>query len=424
MDHFTYKNGHLFAEDVALSEIAENVGTPFYAYSTATLTRHYNVFADALNELNALICFAVKANSNQAVIKTLANLGAGADVVSGGELMRALKAGIPAHKIVFSGVGKTDDEIQLALSSGIKQINVESEPELDRINLVATDMGTVANVTLRVNPDVDAKTHEKISTGKLENKFGIEWTRVGDVYQRATDMAGVNIRGLSMHIGSQLLDLQPFHDAYTRAADMVAELRNAGLSVEVLDIGGGLGIPYFEDNETEAPTPEAYAQVVRETLSDVGVELVLEPGRMIAGNSGILVSRVIYVKEGSTRTFLIADAGMNDLIRPTLYSAFHKIIPEKEPAQDAELIDVDVVGPICETGDTFAKGRKMAKVEAGDLLVMRTAGAYGAVQSNTYNTRALIPEVMVNGDKYVIVRERVCIDDIIALDRVPDWLDG
>ncbi len=423
MDHFTYKDGHMFAEDVPLSEIAENVGTPFYAYSTATLTRHYNVFADALKGLNALVCFAVKANSNQAVIKTLANLGAGADVVSGGELTRALKAGIPANKIVFSGVGKTDDEIRLALNSKIKQINVESEPELDRINEVATDLGVVANVTLRVNPDVDAKTHEKISTGKLENKFGIEWTRVNGVYLRAHNMTGVKIRGLSMHIGSQLLDLQPFKEAYTRAAEMVMELRNAGMTVDVLDIGGGLGIPYFEDDETAAPTPNAYAQVVRETLSNVGVELVLEPGRMIAGNSGILVTRVIYVKEGTTRTFLIADAGMNDLIRPTLYSAFHKIVPEKEPAQDAELIDVDVVGPICETGDTFAKGRKMAKVKADDLLVMRTAGAYGAVQANTYNTRSLIPEVMINGDNYAVVRERVCVDDIIAMDRVPGWLN-
>ena len=423
MDHFTYKDGQMYAEDVALRDLAEQVGTPFYVYSTATLERHFDVFSSALNDLDALVCFAVKANSNQAVIKTLAKRGAGADVVSGGELTRALQAGVPAEKIVFSGVGKTDDEIRLALESGIKQINVESEPELDRINDVANACGKVAAVTLRVNPDVDAKTHEKISTGKLENKFGIEWTRVNGVYQRAHNMTGVKIRGLSMHIGSQLLDLQPFREAYTRAAEMVAELRQAGMVVEVLDIGGGLGIPYFEDDEAAAPTPDAYAQVVRETLSDLGVELVLEPGRMIAGNSGVLVSRVVYVKEGTTKTFLIADAGMNDLIRPTLYSAFHKIEPVSEPEAGADLVDVDIVGPICETGDTFAKNRKLPKVEAGDLLVMRTAGAYGAVQANTYNTRALIPEVMVKGDKCALVRERVEIEDIIALDKVPEWLD-
>ena len=423
MDHFIYKDGKMFAEDVALDDLANQVGTPFYVYSTATLERHFDVFQGALHGLDALVCFAVKANSNQAVIKTLASRGAGADVVSGGELTRALKAGVPAEKIVFSGVGKTDEEIRLALDSGIKQINVESEPELDRINDVANACGKVADVTLRVNPDVDAKTHEKISTGKLENKFGIEWTRVNGVYQRAHNMTGVKIRGLSMHIGSQLLDLQPFREAYTRAAEMVAELRAAGMVVDVLDIGGGLGIPYFEEEEDQAPTPEAYAQVVRETLGDLGVELVLEPGRMIAGNSGLLVTRVVYVKEGTSKTFLIVDAGMNDLIRPTLYSAFHKIEPAVEPAPNADLIDVDVVGPICGTGDTFAKGRMMAQVQAGDLLVMRTAGAYGAVQANTYNTRALIPEVMVNGDKYAIVRERMDVEDIIALDKIPDWLD-
>lgn len=422
MDHFTYKNGHLHAEDVALTTIAEQIGTPFYVYSHATLTRHYQVFADALKGLNALVCFAVKANSNQAVIRTLAELGAGADVVSGGELTRALKAGVPAAKIVFSGVGKTVEEIQLALNAGIKQINVESEPELERISRVATELGKEASVTLRVNPDVDAQTHEKISTGKLENKFGIEWTRVHEVYGRGANLPGIRMRGLSMHIGSQLLDLEPFRNAYIRAGDLVAMLRADGHSVDVLDIGGGLGIPYGEEDEADAPTPEAYAQVVRETLGTLDVELVLEPGRMIAGNSGILVSRVIYVKEGSTRTFLIVDAGMNDLIRPTLYGAFHKIVPEQEPAADAELIDVDIVGPICETGDTFAKGRRMAPVAEGDLLVMRTAGAYGAVQSSTYNTRPLIAEVMVNGNQFGVVRERFGVEDIIALDRLPDWL--
>jgi len=423
MDYFNYKNGHLHAEDVALADIAEQVGTPFYAYSTATLTRHYNVFADALSGLNALVCFAVKANSNQAVIRTLAGLGAGADVVSGGELTRALKAGVKPHNIVFSGVGKSDPEIRMALEAGIKQINVESEPELERISAIATEMGVTAPIALRVNPDVDAQTHEKISTGKLENKFGIEWTRVHEVYAKATKLPGIQARGLAMHIGSQLLDLQPFRDAYVRAGDLVAMLRADGLSVEVLDIGGGLGIPYGADDEAIAPNPEAYAQVVRNTLSGLDVELVLEPGRMIAGNSGILVTRVIYVKEGATRTFLIVDAGMNDLIRPTLYSAYHNIVPEIEPTKGAKLIDVDIVGPICETGDTFAKGRRLPAVKAGDLLVMRTAGAYGAVQSSTYNTRPLIAEVMVNADQFAVVRERLDVEDIIAMDRLPTWLE-
>jgi len=423
MDHFNYKNGHMYAEDVALADIAEQIGTPFYAYSTATLTRHFNVFADALRGLNALVCYAVKANSNQAVIRTLAGLGAGADVVSGGELTRALKAGVKARNIVFSGVGKTDAEIRMALSAGIKQINVESEPELERISAVATDMGVEAPVALRVNPDVDAHTHEKISTGKLENKFGIEWTRVHEVYAKAAALPGIKVRGLAMHIGSQLLDLQPFRDAYVRAGDLVAMLRADGLSVEVLDIGGGLGIPYGGEGEADAPNPEEYAQVVRETLGGLDVELVLEPGRMITGNSGILVTSVIYVKEGATRTFLIVDAGMNDLIRPTLYGAFHNIVPEIEPAKGADLIDVDIVGPICETGDTFAKARRLPAVKAGDLLVIRTAGAYGAVQSSTYNTRPLVAEVMVNGADYAVVRERLSVEDIIAMDRLPAWLE-
>jgi diaminopimelate decarboxylase len=422
MDHFSYKNGRMFAENVALTDIAEQVGTPFYVYSSATLTRHYKVFADALAGLNALVCYAVKANSNQAVIRTLAKLGAGADVVSGGELTRALQAGVKPGNIVFSGVGKSDAEIRMALRVGIKQINVESEPELDRISVLATEMGTIAPVALRVNPDVDAHTHEKISTGKLENKFGIEWTRVHEVYTKATKLPGIEARGLAMHIGSQLLDLQPFRDAYVRAGDLVAMLRADGLSVEVLDIGGGLGIPYGETDETIAPSPDQYAQVVRETLSGLDVELVLEPGRMIVGNAGILVSRVVYVKEGATRTFLIVDAGMNDLIRPTLYGAYHAIVPEREPVKGATLIDVDIVGPICETGDTFAKGRRLPHVNAGDLLVMRTAGAYGAVQASTYNTRALVPEVMVNDSHFAIVRERLDVEDIIALDRLPEWL--
>ena len=422
MDFFNYKAGRLHAEDVALDAIAEAVGTPFYVYSTATLTRHFTVFADALRGMDALVCYAVKANSNQAVIRTLAGLGAGADVVSGGELARALKAGIKPHKIVFSGVGKTTGEIEAALSAGIKQLNVESEPELERISAIATRLGVTAPVALRVNPDVDAGTHEKITTGRKENKFGIEWTRAHEVYKKAAALPGLKAQGLAVHIGSQLLDLKPFREAYVRAGDLVAMLRKDGLSVETLDIGGGLGIPYGDDGEADAPDPERYAQVVRETVGNLGCELIFEPGRMIVGNAGLLVTSVEYVKEGATKSFLIVDAGMNDLIRPTLYGAFHNIVTVAEPDQGGARETVDIVGPICETGDTFAKNRKLPPVKAGDLLAVRTAGAYGAVQASTYNTRPLVPEVMVNGDQYAIVRERVEVDDLIALDRVPDWL--
>lgn len=423
MDFFNYKNGRLHAEDVALDAIAAAVGTPFYVYSTATLTRHFNVFADALRGMNALVCFAVKANSNQAVISTLGQLGAGADVVSGGELKRALKAGIKPHKIVFSGVGKTEAEIEAALLAGIKQLNVESEPELERISNVAQRLGVTASVALRVNPDVDAGTHEKITTGRKENKFGIEWTRAHEVYRKAAAMPGIKARGLAVHIGSQLLDLKPFREAYVRAGDLVAMLRADGLTVETLDVGGGLGIPYGDADEASAPDPESYAQTVRETVGNLSLELIFEPGRMIVGNAGLLVTSVEYVKEGATKTFLIVDAGMNDLIRPTLYGAFHNIVTVAEPDQGGPRVDVDIVGPICETGDTFAKNRKLPPVKAGDLLAMRTAGAYGAVQASTYNTRALVPEVMVNGAKFAIVRERLRVEDLIALDRLPEWLE-
>jgi diaminopimelate decarboxylase len=422
MDFFNYKNGGLHAEDVALETIAADVGTPFYVYSTATLTRHFNVFADALRGTNVLICYAVKANSNQAVIRTLGLLGAGADVVSGGELARALKAGIESSKIVFSGVGKSEVEIEAALKAGIKQLNVESEPELERISAVAQRLGVTAPVALRVNPDVDAGTHEKITTGRKENKFGIEWTRAHDVYKKAANLPGIKAQGLAVHIGSQLLDLKPFREAFVRAGDLVAMLRADGLSVETLDVGGGLGIPYGAEDEGQAPDPESYAQMVRETVGNLGCELIFEPGRMISGNSGLLVTSVEYVKEGATKTFLIVDAGMNDLIRPTLYGAFHAIVPVTEPKKGGPQVDVDIVGPICETGDTFAKNRSLPPVKAGNLLAVRTAGAYGAVQASTYNTRALVPEVMVNGDQYAVVRERLEIEDIIGQDRLPDWL--
>jgi len=423
MDFFNYKNGKMHAEDVALVDIADEYGTPCYVYSSATLTRHFNVFADALRGMDAMICYAIKANSNQAVIRTLAGLGAGADVVSGGELARALKAGIKPYKIVFSGVGKLDHEIKAALSAGIKQINVESEPEMERINEIAIGLGVVAPIALRVNPDVDAGTHEKITTGRKENKFGIEWEQVVDVYKKATALPGLNIQGIAVHIGSQLKDLTPFSEAYERAAAMIEQLRSEGLSVNVLDLGGGLGIPYGEEGEADAPLPEAYTQMIRETTGHLGVEVVLEPGRMITGNSGILVTRVIFVKEGPTKTFVITDAGMNDLIRPTLYNAYHLITTETQPPIDAPRKAVDVVGPICESGDTFAKDRKLPPIQAGDLLVMRTSGAYGAVQASTYNTRPLIAEVMVNGNIHSVIRERMSVEDIIALDKLPEWLN-
>lgn len=422
MDFFNYKNGRLHAEDVSLDAIAADIGTPFYVYSTATLTRHFNVFADALRGMNAVVCFAVKANSNQAVIRTLAGLGAGADVVSGGELKRALKAGVKANKIVFSGVGKTEKEIEAALNAGIKQLNVESVPELERISAVATRLGVTAPIALRVNPDVDAGTHEKITTGRKENKFGIEWTNAHAVYKKAASLPGIKTQGIAMHIGSQLLDLEPFREAYVRAGDLVAILRADGLDMVTLDIGGGLGIPYGDEGEADAPNPEAYAQVVRETVGNLGLELILEPGRMIAGNAGLLVTGVEYVKEGATKSFLIVDAGMNDLIRPTLYGAHHNIVTVAEPEKGGELVDVDIVGPICETGDTFAKNRRFPPVASGDLLAVRTTGAYGAVQSSTYNTRPLIAEVMVNGGEYAVVRKRMEVEDIIALDQQPSWL--
>jgi len=422
MDFFNYKKGHLHGESVALADIADDIGTPFYAYSTATLTRHFEVFADALRGMNTLICFAVKANSNQAVLRTLSGLGAGADVVSGGELARALKARIKPHKIVFSGVGKLDVEIEAALKAGIKQINVESEPELDRISEIAVRLGLTATIALRVNPDVNAGTHEKITTGRKENKFGIEWEQAVAVYKKASTLPGLNIQGLAVHIGSQLLDLEPFREAYKRTAGLVEQLRADGLIVNVLDIGGGLGIPYGEPQEGTPPHPEAYTEVVRNTVGHLGVELVLEPGRLIAGNSGVLVTRVIYVKEGPSKTFLIVDAGMNDLIRPTLYDAYHNIIPLTQAEQGGDLVNVDIVGPICETGDTFAKDRKLPAAQSGDLLAVLTAGAYGAVQASTYNTRPLIPEVMINGNQYCVVRERMTVEDIIALDQLPQWL--
>jgi diaminopimelate decarboxylase len=421
LDHFDYRNGILHAEDVALAAIAEAVGTPVYVYSTATLERHYRVFAAAFAGLDATICFAVKANSNLAVIATLARLGAGADVVSGGELKAALKAGVPPAKIVFSGVGKSEDELAQALASGIMQINVESVPELEALDRLARSLGVRAPVALRINPDVDALTHEKISTGRGETKFGIEWTAAHGVYSAASAMAGIQVVGVAVHIGSQLTDLQPFREAFQRLRDLVVMLRRDGFSITTLDLGGGLGIPYGTE-DVPLPGPETYAQVVRRTVGGLGCRLILEPGRLIVGNAGVLVSRVLYVKEGATRTFVIVDAAMNDLLRPALYGAHHAIVPVVAPAPGAELVDVDVVGPVCETGDLFASDRALPPLHAGDLVAFRSAGAYGAAMASTYNLRPLVPEVLVHGDAFAVVRERIAIDELLARQHLPSWL--
>jgi diaminopimelate decarboxylase len=421
MRHFDYRDGVLHAEGVKLSTLATEVGTPFYCYSTATLERHYRVFSDAFAGLDALVCYAMKANSNQAVLRTLAKLGAGADVVSGGELRRALAAGFPVNRIVFSGVGKTDDELRAALEAGIFCLNVESEPELARLSAVATSLGREATISVRVNPDVDAKTHAKIATGKSENKFGIPISRAREVYARAARLPGIRVSGVDMHIGSQITELQPFGDAFTLLAEFVQTLRADGHAIHHLDVGGGLGIPYFAAT-SPPPDPAAYAEVVKRALGGLGCKLLFEPGRLIVGNAGILVSRVIDVKHGDAKTFVIIDAAMNDLIRPTLYEAHHDILPVTAPPNDARTIVADVVGPVCETGDYLALDRAMPEPKAGDLLAIMTAGAYGAVQAGTYNTRALVPEVLVRGDAHAVVRPRVEVDQLIAMDRLPPWL--
>lgn len=421
MNHFDYRDGVLHAEDVAIPDIAAQVGTPFYCYSTATLTRHYRVFAQAFAGLDALVCYALKANSNQAVLRTLARLGAGADVVSEGELRRALAAGIPASKILFSGVGKTAREMDLALEAGILCFNVESEPELELLSARATALGKVAPISLRINPDVDAKTHKKISTGKAENKFGIAWQRARQVYTRAATLPGIKVTGIDTHIGSQITELQPFDDAFALLVDLVGALRADGHAIEHVDLGGGLGIPYRIDNNPP-PLPDAYAQIVRKHVTKLGLKVMFEPGRLIVGNAGILVSEVIFVKEGDARNFLVVDAAMNDLIRPTLYDAFHDIRPVVQPPADAPRMMVDVVGQVCETGDYLGLDRDLPRLKAGDLIAVSTAGAYGAVQAGTYNTRLLVPEVLVDGDRFHIVRPRLTYDDLIGLDSVPDWL--
>ena len=418
MDHFQYRSGEMFAEEVPISRLADDVGTPFYCYSTATLKRHYQVFADALNGLDASICYAVKANSNIAVIAALARLGAGADVVSIGEMKRALVAGVPAANILFSGVGKTEDEMASALKAGVLQINVESAPELETLSTVASSLGIDANVAIRVNPDVDALTHEKISTGKSENKFGVDWPEVPGVYARAAALPGINVTGVAVHIGSQLLDLDPFRQAYGMVVDLVRTLRADSHRIEHLDLGGGLGIPYDKE---QPPSPKEYGTMVKEVVGDLDCKIFFEPGRLIAGNAGILVTRVVRVKKGTARTFIIVDAAMNDLMRPTLYNAHHAIVPVNEAPDGAKLTEVEVVGPICETGDTFGR-QFLPEPGEGDLLAIRTAGAYGAVMASAYNTRALVPEVMVNGADASVIRDRISVDDMLSRESLPDWL--
>jgi len=421
VNHFEYRDGVLHAEDVPVPAIAKAVGTPFYCYSTATLTRHYKVFSQAFHDMNALVCYALKANSNQAVIRTLAKLGAGADVVSEGELRRALAAGIPANKIVFSGVGKTAAEMDFALAAGILCFNVESLPELEQLSQRAVATGHVAPVSLRINPDVDAKTHHKISTGKAENKFGIGWKEARAAYAKAASLPGLKITGIDMHIGSQITELQPFDDAIGLLVELVATLRQDGHVFDHIDVGGGLGIPYRTDN-SPPPLPDLYSEVVRKHLKPLGTKVVFEPGRLIAGNAGILVSEVIFLKRGDAKNFLIVDAAMNDLIRPTLYDAFHDIHPVIEQAPDAPRLTVDVVGPVCETGDFLGQDRDLPELKTGDLISVGTAGAYGATQASTYNTRLLVPEVLVDGDRFHIVRPRQSYDELIGMDSLPDWL--
>ena len=421
MHHFTYRGGVLHAEAVDLNALADGLGTPFYCYSSATIERHYKVFAGAFADIDALVCYAIKANSNQAVIATLAKLGAGADVVSAGELVRAMKAGVAADKIMFSGIGKTARELALAVEHGVLCINVESEPELELLASIAAAKGRTADISIRVNPDIDPRTHAKIATGKAENKFGIPISRAREVYARAAKLKGVRVIGVDMHIGSQIIELDPFGDAFALLADFVGVLRADSHGISHIDLGGGLGIPYREDNEPP-PDPDAYAAIVKRATRNLNCKLIFEPGRLIVGNAGILVTRVIYVKRGEAKTFVIVDAGMNDLVRPTLYEAHHDIRPVRESAPGARRIMADVVGPVCESGDYLALDRALVEPEPGDLLAVMTAGAYGAVQAGTYNSRPLIAEVLVRNDEWALVRPRVAAEELIALDRLPPWL--
>lgn len=421
MDHFLYKNGSLHAEDVPLSDIAAEVGTPFYVYSTATLERHYKLFTEALSPLPHLVCFAIKSLSNIAVLKVLGDLGAGMDVVSGGEYRRAKAAGVPGSRIVFSGVGKTREEMRFALEGGVRQFNVESEPELRALSEVAASMGATAPIAIRINPDVDAKTHEKIATGKKENKFGIPIDRARAVYAEAARLPGIEVVGIDVHIGSQLTELEPFEQAFAKVAELTETLRADGHTIRRLDLGGGLGIPYTRSNEAP-PLPLDYGAMIKRTVGHLGCEIEIEPGRLISGNAGLLVSSVIYLKQGEGRDFLIVDAAMNDLARPSMYGAHHDIVPVTEPAPATAAQEFDVVGPVCETGDTFARHRPLTPLGEGDLVAFRSAGAYGAVMASEYNTRPLIPEVLVKGDQFAVIRARPSFDEILNRDTIPAWM--
>ncbi|MEZ5734920.1 MAG: diaminopimelate decarboxylase [Novosphingobium sp.] len=419
MDHFTLKNGVLHAEDVPLTAIAEAVGTPVYVYSRATLTRHARVFRDALSILPSVhIAFAVKANPNLAVLKLLAKEGYGADVVSGGELERALAAGMAAEGIVFSGVGKSEAELIRGLEAGIGQFNLESEEEGVELAALAEARGLTASVALRVNPDVDAGTHGKISTGKAENKFGVPYDRAAEIYGRLAVLPGLKVRGLAVHIGSQLANLEPMEAAFARMGELMGAIRKAGHEITHMDLGGGVGVPYKAGDVF--PSPAEYAEMVARVTQGWGVTLMFEPGRVIAGNSGVMITRVIRVKPGASCPFVIVDAAMNDLARPALYEAWHDFLAV-EPS--GKRMTANIVGPICETSDTFAMGRDIDAVQAGDLAVFRTAGAYGATMANTYNSRALIPEVMVDGDNWAIVANRIEPATILAAEHVPEWLE-
>ncbi len=418
MDYFNYKKGGLYAENVPLAEIADAVGTPFYCYSSATLERHYAVFSESLAPLDRLVCYAVKANSNIAVIKILAKLGAGADVVSEGEIRRALAAGVPAKKIVFSGVGKTAAEMGFALKTGIYQFNVESEPELFALNEVAESLGKKAPIAFRVNPDIDSGSHKKISTGRKEDKFGIAFADVQNIYDKAKKLKNIEVKGISTHIGSQIMDIAPFARAFAKIRELAEELKAHGTNIERIDLGGGLGIPYYGSDNP--PSPRDYADVVKKVMHGLDCKFIFEPGRLIAGNSGILVSKLVYVKNSGGRIFYILDAGMNDLIRPSFYDAYHEIISVKKSTAKKQL--VDIVGPVCETGDVFAIQREMPAMKPGDLVAFRSAGAYGATMSSTYNSRPLIPEILVQGGKFAVIRKKLTYDEILASEKIPGWL--
>jgi diaminopimelate decarboxylase len=422
MNHFELSGGELNCEGVPLSRIAEAVGTPVYVYSTATLQRHYTVLRDALVGVglkDPLIAFAVKANPNVAVLRTLGALGAGADTVSEGEIRRALAAGIPAERIVFSGVGKTEAEVEFAIQAGVAEINVEAEPELHLVNRVAQRLGRRVDVAFRVNPDVTAGGHAKISTGKAENKFGVSLSEAERLYANAANMAGVRPIGVACHIGSQITDLAPLEAAFVKMRALVERIRKEGLSVERLDLGGGLGVPYF--NQPTPPSPADYAAMIARATAGLDIQFAFEPGRMIAANAGILLSRVIHVHERPEgRRFLVLDAAMNDLLRPAMYDAYHDIRPVKP--RDGEARPYDVVGPICETGDTFTRDRDLPPLEAGDLVAFMSAGAYGAAMSSEYNSRLLVPEVLVKDDRFAVVRPRPTYDDMLAREAPAPWL--